>query len=84
MHFSAMHLRIAVAADTQTKSAEPELRALGGRRRYGELSDDLRSLHQGGHRDRREQGDRESKSSGFEERDLGHLISLECLMSRCL
>ena len=84
MHFSAMHLRIVVAADTQTKSAEPELRAVGVVAGLGELGDDLGSLHQGGHRDRREQRNGESKSSGFEERNLGHLISLECLMSRCL
>ena len=84
MHFSAMHLRIAVAADTQTKSAELELRASGVRRWGWELSDDLRSLHQSRHRNRREQRDRESKSSGFEECNLGHLISLECLMSRYL
>lgn len=84
MRFSAMHLRIAVAADTQTKSAEPELRASGFVAGLGALSDDLRSLHQGRHRHRREQGDRESKSSGFEDCSLGHLISLECLMSRYL
>lgn len=40
----------------------------------GALSDDLRSLHQGGHRHRREQGDCESKSGGLEDCNLGHLI----------
>lgn len=67
---------------TNEKRGAGKLRASGVRHELGELRDDLGSLSQRSHCNRREQRDCESESSGFGKEGFGHLIFLECFKLR--